>query len=480
MSEARKIDTENIDNADDNEKVDQIIKSALADSNSTGPTDYSNIDPLTYREYTLNDEGNSRRFADEYEGQVICCVKGNDWYIWNGRFWEIDERDRIIGLASQSISDFGDYAAQQNSDRRTRFAVDSGNEPRIKRLLRLTKHKVAVVPDELDNDPYLLNCQNGVVDLRTGELLTHDPQNLMTKICAPDYDSSAKCPRFLQFLDEVFGEDDEMKSFLQKALGYSLTGDVSENVFFVLNGEGANGKTVLMNTFLNIVGGYGDQSPAELLIAKKHKHSTIVRDLKGLRFVSVSETNEGDGFDTALAKQLTGGDRIDANRMHQDHETFKSTAKIFLVTNHLPDLSEFGEAIQRRLVVIPFNRIIPREERDIRLTESLTGEAEGILAWMVQGYMELQENGLTIPDICKQASREYLQSRDQIGQFIEECCKNEGSVRATQIYQKYTSWCSSIGEEPMKQAKFGRELAARGYKKDRDAHGNFYLGISHS
>jgi putative DNA primase/helicase len=286
------------------------------------------------------------------------------------------------------------------------------------------------LPGEMDTNPWLLNVQNGVLDLRTGKLLAHDPERLITKLVPTKYDPKSACPTWLAVLHRSMAGNQNLISFLQRAFGYALTGIVSEQVFFIFWGAGTNGKGTLINCVLEMMGDYSLKATQELfMVTKGRTHPTELTKLFGGRFVASSETEENQRLAEALVKELTGGDPITARRMREDHWTFWPTHKIFLATNHQPVIRGTDHAIWRRPKLVPFKVTIPQHEWDTTLPDKLKAEWPGILAWAMQGCLDWQQNGLGIPEEVNQATQEYRADMDMLGQFLMGCHTAAGRKR---------------------------------------------------
>lgn len=346
-------------------------------------------------------------------------------------------------------------------------------------LLHTAAPRLAVDLDILDADPMLLNCPNGTVDLRTGELRHHRAEDFLTKMTNVPFDPAAVCPRWERFLTEIFQGDGELISFIQRALGYSLTGDESEQVFFILYGVGANGKSTLITLVIQMLGDYAMTAAPGLLMAKKYEgHATELADLFQQRFVASSEVRTDARWDEERIKQLTGGDKIKARRMREDFWEFMPTHKIWLSANHRPATVDTTHSFWRRVKMIPFNATFMDGQRDNALLGTLMAEAPGILAWVVRGCLEWQRNGLGSAAAVDRATTSYRQVSDELQTFIDECCKrtNTGQIKAMDLYSAYLHYCEERGERPQSNRVFGDRIREMGFevKKSGSMH---YLGL---
>src|SRR5262249_502237 len=341
---------------------------------------------------------------------------------------------------------------------------------------------VPILPDQLDRDPWLLNCANGTVELRTGRLREHRHGDYLTKLSPVPYDPNARAPQFDHFLHTIFGGNEPVIRYLQRLVGYALTGDVSEQILPIFWGSGANGKSTLLNALTDMLGtSYAIKAATDLLMVKRgDTHPTERADLFGKRLVLCIETEEGKRLAEALVKDLTGGDRIRARRMREDFWEFSPTHKVILCTNHRPRITGTDHAIWRRIRLIPFTVTIPDDNQDKRLPEKLRSELPGILAWAVQGCLAWQRDGLPTPEEVQVATKEYRDTQDLLGQFLDECClagNDNFRCKASALYTAYQSWCERGGEEPSKQRGFGESMTERGFKREQ-SNGTWYVGVA--
>ncbi len=331
--------------------------------------------------------------------------------------------------------------------------------------LAKTDPVVVVRPENLDTHPYLLNVANGTVDLKTGKLRPHDRADLLTKIAPVDYDPAAGCGEWEKFLARVL-PDADVRAYLQKAVGYSLTGSISEQKMFIAHGPGANGKSTFLELLATMLGDYGQSAPMDTFIVKKHGGGIPhdVARMVGARFISTVEANEGVRFNESLVKQLTGGDRISARFLYQEFFDFTPTHKLWLSVNHKPEVRGTDHAIWRRLVLLPFDVVILEAERDARLGEKLRAELPGILAWAVRGCLAWQADGLKAPDTMVRAAAEYKEENDTIATFIEDCTTRVTGAKMTKlpVFERYVRWCHTNNEQPLTSRAFSIRLAEHG------------------
>jgi putative DNA primase/helicase len=431
------------------------------------------------------DTANARRFVAAHGDAVRYCDPWSKWLAWDGRRWAIDDRRRVELLAKEVADKLWTQAAEAcrggHDLRPLRFAKATANSKGIAGMLALARSEpvVPVLPAELDTDPWLLNCTNGTVDLRTGELRKHDRGDKITKLCPVEFKPDAECPLWRAFLARIFAERDELVRYVQRIAGYCLTGDVREQVLVILHGVGANGKSTLVGTLLELLGvDYAMKAAPDLLLAKGDAHPTERADLHGKRFVVSIETDDGRRMAEALVKDLTGGDRIRARRMREDHWEFSPTHKLLLATNHKPEIRGTDHAMWRRLRLVPFDVVIPDEEQDRTLPAKLRDELPGILAWAVAGCLEWQRDGLGNPEPVQAATAAYRDEQDVLGTWVVERCTLGLNCRGkrSELYASYVAWCEGNGHRPANDTRFGMAMTARRFERYLN-NGTWYRGI---
>ncbi len=424
------------------------------------------------RSYMCTDLGNAQRFADQHGHDFRYVFPWGKWLVWDGRRWKIDDTGEAVRRAKDTARTIFKAAAKAQDEERTKelgkWALRSQSETRIKAMLELAKSEpgMPVTPGALDQHPWLLNVENGTIDLRTGELRAHSREDLITKLAPVTHDVEASAPSWEATLKRALPSE-ALRAFFKKLCGYAITGDVSEHILAVLYGTGANSKSTILNALLDTLGDYGMQAAPDLLIAKRNAHPTELADLFGMRLVASIEVEDGRRLAESLVKQLTGGDRVKARRMRQDFWEFPPTHKVFMAVNHKPIIRGTDTAIWRRIRLIPFTETIPPEEQDKRLPSKLRLERSGILAWAVEGCSEWQQEGLGAPDEVRKATGQYRSEMDVLGAFLKECCVREGSETARVLYAAYRLWCDETGERAETQRKFGSQLSERGFERYR-------------
>lgn len=436
--------------------------------------------------YRGTDDGNAGLFLLLHGSDVRFCPPWDKWLLWSGSHWRIDERMDIARLAADVPRRlYRDAAAADDSAQRKAIAdLARKLENTVKRANMLTaaKHRVVVHHSDLDKGHFLLNVRNGTIDLRTGQCRPHERADLLTHDTDIFYSPTATCPTWTRFLLDVFAGDTDLIQFVQRAIGYSLTGDVREQVLLICHGTGSNGKSVFLNILRKLLGKLAWQAAPDLLMADRNRrHPTEQADLFGKRAVICQETEEGRRFNETLVKQLTGGDAITARRMHEDNWSFEPTHKLWLSTNHRPEIRGTDYAIWRRPRLIPFGMKFTDDgdpRKDPLMEERLTAELPGILAWAVAGCLDWQRDGLGTAAAVQAATASYQSEMDVLAAFFTDHCvfHRSAQVRAAALYRAYGEWCEATGERAENQRKFGQRLNERGLQRFSND-GVWYRGI---
>jgi putative DNA primase/helicase len=421
----------------------------------------------------FTDRNLARTFAEVAKNQVLYVAQWG-WLIWDGRRWGRDEGGhRVMALAMDILPrHFLERAIAAQGEARAQLlemARKSMSRQRLSAALELAKGLLLADPTEFDRDPFLLNCLNGTIDLRTGELRPHNPADRITKLAPVEYDPSAEAPTWQRFLQDVFLGDSGLIEFVQRAVGYSATGDVREDCFFLCYGTGSNGKSCFLNTIRQVLGDYGQAVAPDLLVSRRERgdtHPAVLADLYGARFCMTTETQEDRRLDEARAKMLTGRDPIKARYLHRGYFEFQPTHKIWLATNHLPVVSDTTEGMWRRVRVIPFLAYFGPDRQDKELPQKLLAEAAGILAWIVEGARRWLQEGLGEAQAVSEATNRYRTEMDTLSDWLQDCCEQDSRAVTplADLYASYKGWCERNRETPLSQRSFGRRLSEKGYE----------------
>ncbi|CAJ0888646.1 hypothetical protein R1479_04557 [Ralstonia mannitolilytica] len=391
------------------------------------------------------------------------------WLLWDGHRWRTEDTLAATDLIRSVCRHAAVHA--DNPKIATKLA-SSGTVGGVERLARADRRHAATTA-EWDADPWLLNTPGGVVDLKTGRQRAHDRADRMTKITTAT--PGGDCPIWRRFLVEITGDDTELQAYLQRMAGYTLTGSTQEHALFFLYGTGANGKSVFVNTLATILGDYATNAPMDTFMeTRTDRHPTDMAGLRGARFVSAIETEQGRRWAESKVKNLTGGDKISARFMRQDFFEFFPQFKLVVAGNHKPAIRNIDEAMKRRLHLIPFTITVPPERRDTHLQQKLLAERDGILAWAVQGCLEWQRLGrLDPPQQVLEATEEYFEAEDALGRWLDERCVREANAKSltAELFNDWKQWADSAGEFIGSQKRFSDLLITRGVEKWRNTAG---------
>jgi putative DNA primase/helicase len=438
------------------------------------------VEPQHSEDPHLTDTGNAKRLVDRHGEGLRYCHPWNTWLAWDGMRWRRDDNGEVMRRAIDTVLGFGRAAweIEDSADRRknVQWALTSENGPRLREMTRLASDhtKVIVAPDELDADQFALNVQNGTINLRTGQLQPHDRAKLLTKLAPVEYDAAAECPTWMTFLEQVFDSKTELIEFVQRAIGYSLTGSISEQVLFIAFGSGSNGKSTLLETLRALLGDYAQQTPTETLLERRTEGipNDLAR-LPGARLVSAAETGEGRRLNESLIKLATGGEPITARFLRAEWFEFHPIFKLWLATNHRPVIRGTDEGIWRRIRLIPFEVSFRGAAQDKTLPARLREELPGILRWAVDGCLAWQRDGLGLPDEVRLATNDYREQMDVLLGFIDDCCALDNpaaTTRSSELYKAYAEWCDANGERATSHIGFGRALRERGFAQTTVGH----------
>jgi putative DNA primase/helicase len=443
--------------------------------------------------YSFDDTGNAERYLDLFGNFTKYSYVNKIWYFYNGKNWEQDNIGAVRRWVDMTVDvlknepvnvpkGVSDDDKEKLIEAKAKFVKRSRNNAGKEAMMRELKHNTAALPSEFDSDDMLLNAQNGYIDLSNGILYDHDIKKMFTRISNVEYTDKTDCPRWELFLEQVFDNDKELIRFVQKAVGYSLTASVKEQVMFFIYGNGRNGKSVFLDIISELMGTYGMSMQADSLMVKRggsSGHNEDIARLDGARFVTSSEPNEGVRLDEGLIKQLTGGDPVSASFKGGRVFDYKPQYKLWVATNHKPIIRGNDDGIWRRLPLIPFTVQIPLDKVDKNLPSKLRLELPGILNWAVEGCLMWQREGLTPPETIQKATLEYRKEMDVVGSFIEECCEVGSGLKigATEIYKVYDKWAKEMNEHNFSQTQFGKKMADR-FERRRTKQGNCYFGIT--
>jgi putative DNA primase/helicase len=432
-----------------------------------------------WRPAHLTQQVNCERLVQVLAGDARYNVNQGEWCWYDGRRFADDHGGHVARAAKRVARQTWDFVRDGLPGVEPRVAfkhgIDSEKASGIAAMMKLAQTEAGIPAraGDFDADPYLFNCLNGTLDLRTGTLRPHHRADLLTKLAPLAYDPSCPCPLFEAFLRRIMADNPAMIAYLRRVLGRCLSGDISEQELYFFLGEGANGKSVLIDTVLGILGDYAGTAPESLLTVQSHnEHPTEIADLCGKRLVVASETEEGAKLKVQLVKRLTGDGRIKGRFMRQDFFEFDRTHKLIIVSNNKPLIRETKHAIWRRIRLVPFGVIIPEPERDPQLTEKLKAEWPGILAWLIEGYRDWRQGGMRTPPEVLLATQNYQNEQDPLGDYLaDRCITGAPTLRVgrNDLFTDYASWCQQTGDRfPLsRNALFDHIRSVKGVGEDQ-------------
>jgi putative DNA primase/helicase len=399
----------------------------------------------------LTDEGNAQRFISTHRDNIrsVRIESRHPWNIWAGTQWKQDEGSAdayecALEIVREMHQEAETLSDERQRDELSKHATQSESASKIHDMLTLASKKRSMrrSSNHFDANPWLFNVRNGTVNLKTGVLQNHQRADFITNISSVQYDENARCPRWKQFLDEILKGDDDVIAFIQRAIGYSMTGSIVDHCLFFCYGQGRNGKSTFIEVMRSMFGDYAAQTNFTSLQSSNNDgpRGDIAR-LRGKRFVSAVEAKERQ-LDETLIKQLTGGDTVTARKLYESEFEFKPQFKLWLAANHKPVVKEQTEAFWTRIRLIPFTVRIAQAQQKKNLAHTLTKELSGILNWAIQGCADWREQGLATPAVIRKATKEYREEHDLLGAFIVGKCKLlPGAWTSTfALYEAFRDW----------------------------------------
>ncbi|WP_337970302.1 phage/plasmid primase, P4 family [Virgibacillus salexigens] len=449
--------------------------------------DDSSTKKITKKYYSYDDTGNAQRFTDTFGEVVRYSFIRKNWYYYNDKTWQLDQEGKVKNLVDEILQkmkkepvyiadDVDEEDAKKHLTKHIKYSRGSNGKTN---MLKESQHLLPIKPETFDKDKHLLNVQNGYLDLHTGELRDHDKDKFFTKIASIEYTDKIDCPMWVDFLNQIFDGNQDLIHYMQRSVGYSLSGSTEEQMMFILHGNGRNGKSVFLDIITEMLGNYTTNIQPQTIMVKQQTNnaSPDIAKLAGARLVTTTEPNEGMRFDEGLIKQLTGGDRVSARFLHENEFEFTPQFKLWMATNHKPFIRGTDDGIWRRMAIIPFTVQIPENKVDKNLKYKLRREMTAILNWAVEGYREWQRVGLKEPQIIKDQRNSYRTEMDVVELFISECCYRKAGERekSKDLYQVYKGWAKDNGQYTMNSTKFGKEMSHK-FQKIR-SNGSWYVGL---
>lgn len=470
---------------------DEAILAALIEENKTHcrpPLDEDEVRGIaqsisrypsggTDHKFKLTELGNAERLVHYHGEDLRYCPHWNKWLTWDKKRWAIDYTREVNRRVCATVRNMLTEAKALDDDTKRRALIKWEQKSESSRSTRETiEHAkslagISALPEEFDKPKWILNVQNGEIDLTTGKLGPHRRENLITKLASVTHDPNAKYPLWEGFLHKVMAGNKNLIGFLQRIMGYSLTGSTKEQCLFIFWGNGANGKSTFLKTINAMLGDdYVTNTPTQTLMVRRGENiPNDIAALKGARLVTAVEAEAGQRLAESLVKSLTGGDRVTARFMRGEFFSFEPEFKLILATNYKPQITGTDNAIWRRIHLIPFEVTIPDQEKDPDFPDKLRDELPGILNWVIEGCLQWQRDGLKVPPEVRAATDEYQDEMNTLGQFLDECCviAKGSSVTNKDLRGVYQIWCNENEEKPKSQTSFSTWLRGQGFSSSR-------------
>lgn len=427
--------------------------------------------------YSYDDTGNAARFISLWGDDIRYSFVRKSWFFYNGKYWETDQTGEARKLVDETLEhmkkepvvtseDIDEEDAKKIFMKHLKYSRSSAAKSN---MLKESQHLRVIDIAEFDKDINLFNVANGYINLETAELHEHDPLKYFSKHSKVEYTDKIDCPLWMEFLNDIFDGDTELIEYLQRAVGYSLSGSTEEQMMFILHGNGRNGKSVFLDIITELLGNYTTNIQPQSIMVKQQTGgaSPDIAKLAGARLVTTTEPNDGMRFDEGLVKQMTGGDTITARFLNENEFDYTPQFKLWMATNHKPIIRGTDDGIWRRMAIVPFTVQIPFHKVDRQLTNKLKGELKAILNWAVEGYQLWKLIGLAEPQTIKDQRGEYRQEMDPVAEFIDECCVlvQGDRERASDLYKAYKKWALDNGQHLFSSTKFGIEMSNKFTKK---------------
>lgn len=444
--------------------------------------------------YNLDRLGNAQRFVDEYEDRIRYVSESRAWFVWDGKRWAEDRSGTVVRLAAKSAKRLYDFAEDKliSNDQATKlfkWARASCDDRTIGGVLKLasTDLRVVVSAEKLDADPWVLNVENGTLDLRTGKLREHDPADLITKLAPVTYDPNAESPVWNRALEDATDCDAELMRFLQRAAGYTLVGVTHEEALLFVYGAAATGKSTVTGPLKRVLGDYAVSAQVESFLARVRTGNAASSDiarLAGVRMILTSEPERGEKLASGILRNMVAGDEITARHLFKEAFDFKPQATLWFVANDRPYVHPGDSGMWRRVLEVPFNHVVPEEDRDPKVKAALLDDPEcqsAILAWAVEGCLAWQKDGLNPPKVIRDATTAYQRQMNPLSEFIaDECHIEEGTWTSTaELYARYVKWYQGRSDNMMRQKRFVQSLeTVPGLSRSQETTGKKRRGIS--
>ena len=441
------------------------------------------------KQYDLNDTGNAQRFIDRFGSGLRYNFDNKCWVVWDGKTWVRDTKQLVKVKVDLLIEEMNDEAINEPNESYVHemmknikhLSSNGGKEAMLKEAMHIGD--TPSVNADYDNHKWLLNCKNGIVDLRTGKLMPHDRNYMMSKNTNVNVNFDEEPKVWIKCLQDIFNNDEEVIAFIKKAIGYTLTGSTREQCLFQCSGDGSNGKSVFFDTIYNMLGDYSLNAQVESVLTKSNNSSgnatPDIARMKGARFVRTNEPNQGARFNEGFVKQLTGDSVVTARYLYGSDFEFTPEFKLWIATNYPLEIRGTDKGIKRRMRLIRFDRIFEGDNADKDIVEKIYNELDKVLGWAIKGCLEYLKEGLESPEAVKNATQSYFEDNDVVEKFINNNIKisTYGKEKASDVFSAYKTWAKNSNEwDGMTQTKFGKEFGKRYQKKNINGY-VYYLGI---
>ncbi len=425
----------------------------------------------------LTETGNAERFTAEHGEGLRYCFPMRSWLWWDGRHWVKDAIGEVMRRGKQTIRSLYAEAAGERDDSRRKelgkWARTSDTERGIKAMISLAQSEpgIPILPDALDADPWLLAAENGVIDLRSGELLPHSRERMISKLAPVEYDPAARDTTLDKYLRDVTGGDEDFLAYIQRAIGYSLSGSTAEEVFFLVLGPAATGKSTLVEAMLAMLGGYGRKASFDTFLERRDVGSPRpdIAALAGVRFVAAVETAQTRHLAAPVVKELTGSDTVTARHLYQEPISFRPVLKLWLAANDAPTISDVDSGIWRRLRRLPFEHVVEKPDKSLKAHLSSLDGRKAILAWAVEGCLAWQRQGLGSCSRVEERTAELRTSMNPIAEFLNTRCRisRNAETPAQNLRGAYEEWAHEVGAKPLSDRAWGKRLQDQGCQRVR-------------
>jgi putative DNA primase/helicase len=442
--------------------------------------------------FNFSDVGNAERLVSVYGKSVRYNPIRNKWMIWSGKHWAIDSFGKIEEYARKVIRKLQaegnaipkSYENEELKKQIGKFILKSETDGRIKAMISQAKTQRSLILTETDKDIYILNLKNGTLDLKTGQLKKHDRKDYVTRLVDVDYDIAAKCPNWTEFINKIFLGREDLINYIQKSVGYSLTGDANLQCFYILHGKGGNGKGTFIDVLMRLLGDYAGLLRGSSIMARVGDEGARgdLAKLEGARFVWINELGDGQTFDENLLKSLSSGasEAIPVRRLYEEEFDLHPQFKMWITTNGLPKIKGTDDGIWRRIRKIPFDYKFDGSEKDEHFFENkLLPELSGIMNWAIEGCLKWQQEGMDVPDIVKYAVEDYKNDMDPVQRFIDECCviSETCKVKRSDLYDAYCDWCKENKEYTLSSIKLNKKLTEKGMQEVKNRGVYYWKGM---